>query len=556
MDDGFMLFADDRAAELKVHCPLCKKVYIDPFISTCGHTFCLKCIKDNAGECPLDAIKFSPVVKNIAVYEQVGELLVHCCYGVILKDGHAHPVVDTNGCQAVIKISEKHEHEENCEFKPISCPNDEECPKMFRKELEQHLQMCQNVKCPHHKYGCPFKGKKEQVTEHVQNCKFEGVKDYLQSLDEIITELKKDIITKDSLITNLQGTVTELEERLSDTEKNAALTSKRLDDLEERSTSIMKAVSSTTDNFEFVMSKLTLVEHQLGTNPIEPQLLFKCQGTFVGHKGPVWSLCISNDVLFSASSDNTIKSWNLRSIYEGPRTMTGHDGIILAVCSKDNYLYSGSSDKTIKVWDTKTLSLVSSFVAHDDPICSLTTHENKLYSGSLRSIKVWDLSDDNKLLKVLPTQNHWVRALAVSGKYLYSGSYRAVKIWDLLSMEVAHVLQCNGGSVYSLALTSRYIVCGTYENMIHLWDINTLAEITSLSGHVGTVYALAELSNPGGQSRLFSASYDKTIRVWNMDLMTCAQTMSRHEGSVTCLTVNRGSIISGSVDNNIKIWRQ
>ena len=86
--------------------------------------------------------------------------------------------------------------------------------------------------------------------------------------------------------------------------------------------------------------------------------------------------------------------------------MTGHDGIILAVCSKEynyykniiitscfslqcsNYLYSGSSDKTIKVWDTKTLSLVSSFVAHDDPICSLTTHENRLYSGSLRSIKV------------------------------------------------------------------------------------------------------------------------------------------------------------------------
>ena len=52
--------------------------------------------------------------------------------------------------------------------------------------------------------------------------------DYLQSLDEIITELKKDIITKDSVINNLQGTVHELEERLSETEKNAALTSKRL----------------------------------------------------------------------------------------------------------------------------------------------------------------------------------------------------------------------------------------------------------------------------------------------------------------------------------------
>ena len=38
-----------------------------------------------------------------------------------------------------------------------------------------------------------------------------------------------------------------------------------------------------------------------------------------------------------------------------------------------------------------------------------------------------------------------------------------------------------------------------------------------------------------------------------MDLMTCAQAMSRHEGSVTCLTINRGKIISGSVDNNIKV---
>ena len=49
-------------------------------------------------------------------------------------------------------------------------------------------------------------------------------------------------------------------------------------------------------------------------------------------------------------------------------------------------------------------------------------------------------------------------------------------------MEVAHVLQCNGGSVYSLAVTDRHIVCGTYENMIHIWDVQTLAEIASLSG--------------------------------------------------------------------------
>jgi E3 ubiquitin-protein ligase TRAF7 len=141
------------------------------------------------------------------------------------------------------------------------------------------------------------------------------------------------------------------------------------------------------------------------------------------------------------------------------------------------------------------------------------------------------------------------------GKYLYSGSYRSVKIWNIETMEVAHVLQCSGGSVYSLALTNRYIICGTYENVIHIWNIETLDEVATLSGHVGTVYSLAILPSTGGQTRLFSASYDKSIRVWNLDLMTCSQTMSRHEGSVTCLTVSRGRILSGSVDSTIKIWQ-
>ena len=38
-----------------------------------------------------------------------------------------------------------------------------------------------------------------------------------------------------------------------------------------------------------------------------------------------------------------------------------------------------------------------------------------------------------------------------------------------------------------------------------------------------------------------------------MELLTCAQTMSRHEGSVTSLTVERGNIYSAAVDGAIKV---
>ena len=30
------------------------------------------------------------------------------------------------------------------------------------------------------------------------------------------------------------------------------------------------------------------------------------------------------------------------------------------------------------------------------------------------------------------------------------------------------MLKCVGASVYSLAVTSKHIICGTYENMIHV----------------------------------------------------------------------------------------
>ena len=33
---------------------------------------------------------------------------------------------------------------------------------------------------------------------------------------------------------------------------------------------------------------------------------------------------------------------------------------------------------------------------------------------------------------------------------------------------MAHVLKCKGASVYSLAVTDKYIICGTYENTVQV----------------------------------------------------------------------------------------
>lgn len=276
----------------------------------------------------------------------------------------------------------------------------------------------------------------------------------------------------------------------------------------------------------------------------------------MGHQGPVWCLCVysTGDLLFSGSSDKTIKVWDTCTTYKCQKTLEGHDGIVLALCIQGNKLYSGSADCTIIVWDIQNLQKVNTIRAHDNPVCTLVSSHNMLFSGSLKAIKVWDIvGTELKLKKELTGLNHWVRALVASQNHLYSGSYQTIKIWDIRSLECVHVLQTSGGSVYSIAVTNHHIVCGTYENLIHVWDIESKEQVRTLTGHVGTVYALAVISTPD-QTKVFSASYDRSLRVWSMDNMICTQTLLRHQGSVTALAVSRGRLFSGAVDSTVKVW--
>ena len=71
----------------------------------------------------------------------------------------------------------------------------------------------------------------------------------------------------------------------------------------------------------------------------------RCMGTFVGHQvsflmmqypvkaqvilqGPVWALTCTNDLLFSGSTDETIKVWNASTNFSCLRTLSDHRGII------------------------------------------------------------------------------------------------------------------------------------------------------------------------------------------------------------------------------------
>uniref|UniRef100_A0A8D3C8E4 E3 ubiquitin-protein ligase TRAF7 n=1 Tax=Scophthalmus maximus TaxID=52904 RepID=A0A8D3C8E4_SCOMX len=513
---------------VKLCCQLCCSVFKDPVITTCGHTFCRRCAL-TSDKCPVDAAKLTVVVNNIAVAEQIGELFIHCKYGCrATASGPGAFEVDPLGCPFTIKLSLRKEHEASCDYRPVRCPNNPSCPPLLTMNLEAHLKECEHIKCPHSKYGCTFIGNQDTYETHLEVCKFEGLKEFLQQTDDRFHEMQLTLSQKDQDIAFLRSMLGKLSEKLDQLEKNMELKFGKM---------------------QFCFPSLCLCV------AYDPQQIFKCKGTFVGHQGPVWCLCVysTGDLLFSGSSDKTIKVWDTCTTYKCQKTLEGHDGIVLALCIQGNRLYSGSADCTIIVWDIQTLQKVNTIRAHDNPVCTLVSSHNMLFSGSLKAIKVWDIvGTELKLKKELTGLNHWVRALVASQNHLYSGSYQTIKIWDIRSLECVHVLQTSGGSVYSIAVTNHHIVCGTYENLIHVWDIESKEQVRTLTGHVGTVYALAVISTPD-QTKVFSASYDRSLRVWSMDNMICTQTLLRHQGSVTALAVSRGRLFSGAVDSTVKV---
>ncbi|XP_062620019.1 E3 ubiquitin-protein ligase TRAF7-like [Saccostrea cucullata] len=550
--EDILVFVEPPSKSL--FCKMCNSVYKDPVMVTCGHSYCRRCVtQQNEGVCPIDNQTIAVVVANIAVSEQIGEMYVYCRHGCRLSEDGQSYEVDPTRCQATVKVSCRLEHEDTCDYMMVDCPNHTGCPQLLRKDLEDHIKFCSNVRCPHFKHSCEFTGTQEELQDHLKICKYEGVKDFLGHIEEKIGELQESLEEKDQEINFLRSMLGKLSERLENLEKSAEM---KLELIERTQNNLLSEVVENRKERALLMDELANIQNQLnGRNGVyDPQQMFKCRGTFVGHQGPVWCLTEYGDFLFSGSSDKTIKVWDTGNNYRCIKTMEGHTGIVLALCTWGNKLYSGSQDCRIRVWNIENFEKENSVEAHENPVCTLTSAKNMLFSGSLKVIKVWD-AHTMELKKELTGMNHWVRALVATQNYLYSGSYQTIKIWDLDTLEVIHNLETSEGSVYSLAVTNHHILCGTYENVIHVWELVSKELVVTLKGHTGTVYSMAVLHTTSG-TKVFSASYDRSLRVWSMDNMICTQTLLRHQGSVACLAVSRGRIFSGSVDSTVKLSQQ
>ncbi|KAG8705904.1 POC1 centriolar protein A [Ceratobasidium sp. 395] len=177
-----------------------------------------------------------------------------------------------------------------------------------------------------------------------------------------------------------------------------------------------------------------------------------------------------------------------------------------------------------------------------------------------------DLSNPDSLLQdnvAQPPDGHTSIVSSVAyfadGSYIVSGSYdNTIRIWDARTGKpVGLLLTGHTGGVLSVAYSpdGAYIASSSQDNTIRIWDARTGKPVgRPLTGHTSSVLSVA-YSPDGGY--IASGSFDETIRIWDARTgKPVGQPLTGHTSSVWSVAYSPDGayIASGSRDNTIRIW--
>ncbi|GBG30180.1 F-box/WD repeat-containing protein 7 [Hondaea fermentalgiana] len=170
-------------------------------------------------------------------------------------------------------------------------------------------------------------------------------------------------------------------------------------------------------------------------------------------------------------------------------------------------------------------------------------------SYSDKSLRAWSKKDGALVLEMKTPNNQEANTVAVQGMLAVVGTQRGgVFLVDLSTATVLYSFEGHTGDVTSVVMDGSKIMSGSSDMTIRIWD--KISGENTLTIDVGTmVHELAIHENV-----LAAGLQDQTVRVFDQTCGDQLDVLTEANGEVFAVEINAQCLVSGSVDNNVRIY--
>lgn len=285
-------------------------------------------------------------------------------------------------------------------------------------------------------------------------------------------------------------------------------------------------------------------------------MIFKAISQVQLHRNPIYAVAQDGSSLFSASSDGTVKKFNLDLFALEPFTVRTSNTCISLHVLQNGWLCLGLLNGDFHVINPQTNQELFTYSFGEKGIFSIDSSSalGQLYiglsSGKIAVIDIdtftllfWDIVASDKIRRVIWSWEH--QRLFVSSK---DGS---IALFNPTSWEVEHSWVGHDMGSNALVLTKDgRCITGGKDGFLCIWGKDNWRLEHAFPAHRGVIYSMITFGN-----LIISASRDKSIKVWSLEDYSPLQKLNGHRQSVNAIMQqNEHSFVSVSDDGSLILW--